>query len=555
MELSFTYCIFDQFELREKKMTTRINVEELPDKRNQQLSNVALNKHNFAVIWYLYAPIGKVLAIALSRLHTFDQISIYKGFGRYHPAREIEVHNMKLQVIRYYAASIYFQRNITTFEKMYTLYFIQTNMTGTILSASRTRVHNRDEMLYYRLFSIQSKHHAYETYPNISFHVREFHEWHNGDCTFGVFLFRHKYKQLKHHTLGPYCTDIAPNHPLIGRNGFDYLMFGNSGVEIIIYANGPLYTIDIDIVVLASLCEGVLEPTLLCYRTEQSIHRKYLIKFPSYSVSCYAEELTRTVTVTIFNISQCVLLQGDHTRSRYELIFEVRANIDFRMVVKLANNLLPLQLDFEYDFWLLTYKQEGSKVTTNTLSNATVLTKQQVSSVSFITSSSLRMHYTYSLHVEPRPSNFFSCANINQETQELSSNITDFQYMTKMTTACGKGFYRDSGNYLFLYVTFLSTSQIIYLRFTTLPCEQDSPTRDVVVSCPNAVSCYAADAVDKPFCLTSVLEGQMYRYEKNSACTAFTIQYNFAPHYVLATMSLDEQFTLFVRIAYIKVTL
>ena len=77
MELSFTYCIFDQLELREKIMTTRINVEELPDKRNQQLSNVALNKHNFAVIWYLYAPIGKVLAIALSRLHTFDQMSIY----------------------------------------------------------------------------------------------------------------------------------------------------------------------------------------------------------------------------------------------------------------------------------------------------------------------------------------------------------------------------------------------------------------------------------------------------------------------------------------------
>ena len=536
-------------------MTTRINVEELPDKRNQQLSNVALNKHNFAVIWYLYALIDKILAIALSRLHTFDQMSIYKGFGRYHPAREIEVQNMKLQVIRYYAASIYFQRNITTFEKMYTLYFIQTNMTGTILSASRTRVHNRDEMLYYRLFSIQSKHHSYETYPNISFHVREFHEWHNGDCTFGGFLFRHKYKQLKHHTLGPYCTDIAPNHPLIGRNGLDYLVIGNSGVEIIIYANGPLYTIDIDIVVSASLCEGVLEPTLLCYLTEQSIHRKYLIKFPSYSVSCYAEELTRTVTVTIFNISQCVLLQGVHTRSKYELIFEVRANIDFRIVVKLANNLLPFQLDFEYDFWLLTYKQEGSKVTTNTLSNATVLTKQQVSSVSFITLSSDRMHYTYSLHVEPRPSNFFSCANINQETHELFSNITDFQYMTKMTAACGKGFYRDSGNYLFLYVTFLSNSQIIYLRFTTLPCEQDSLTRDVVVACPNAASCYAADAVDKPFCLTSVLEGQMYRYEKNSACTAFTIQYNFAPHYVLATMSLDEQFTLLVRIAYIKVTL
>ena len=216
IELSFTYCIFDLLEVREKILTSRISIVPLPEKRTHRLSNIELNSQQFAVIWYLQAPIGKVLTITLSSLHTFDQMSIYKGFGRCHPAREIEVQSRRLQIIRYYAASIYLQRNITTLEKMYTLYFIQTNMTATTLSASRTRVHNYDEILYYKLFSIQSKHHSHETYLNVSFHVRDFQGWHNGDCTYGGFLFRHKYKQLKHHTLGPYCKDNDPNHPLIG---------------------------------------------------------------------------------------------------------------------------------------------------------------------------------------------------------------------------------------------------------------------------------------------------------------------------------------------------
>ena len=68
-------------------------------------------------------------------------------------------------------------------------------------------------------------------FPNVSFHVQHFGGLHEGGCTYGGFLIKQflNDSQLEAQTLGPYCTDTEPNHPLTGTDGLVYLVFGDAG--------------------------------------------------------------------------------------------------------------------------------------------------------------------------------------------------------------------------------------------------------------------------------------------------------------------------------------
>ena len=547
IKLSFTYCILDPLEMSENVLASRVNVVALEHKLYQRLSDTHTTEHLFAVIWYVHGQIGKVITVSSPLDHSLDSVLIYRGFGKHHPAHKTVYRNRNVHIIRYYAASIYLQKNLSNYKMLYLLTFLYANMTRQTPSLARTRVHNLGD-IYYSLFSIQSGH---GSFPNISFQVRKFAGWHDGGCTYGGFLFKQyihvNESKVKQYRFGPYCTDNDPNHPLIGTHGLEYLVFGESEVELIIYANGPLYAIDMDIVVSKSSCEGVVSPTLLCSFSEKSMGKKFLLKFPGYSVSCIAEKIIRTVTMTLFNISRCVLFQSIYNKSLFELIFEVTAGIDFSMITKIAKNFLLPHQSNSYNYWQLTYKQEGTGVESVPLNKTSVVTKHHVSSMSFITSSSSRMYYTYSLYVVPR-SNNLSCVNIKMETHSISSTIIDLQYMAKITSSCGTGLYRDSGKYLFIYIVHSSISQIFFVQFTTLSCESDNLTKDVIVSCPNAATCYAIDVLGNYFRSHSTLQSASYRYEKNSMCTVFIIDYNFTPYSVLATMSPYEQLTFYVCI-------
>ena len=270
---------------------------------------------------------------------------------------------MTAKLINYYAATIYFNNeNGMNSIKLHSLTFWHMNLTSQPLLPSSIRVHN-DAGIYYKMFSIKTKP---GSFPNVSFHVQRFDGWHDGGCTYGGFLFRQYLNdsQVEPQTLGPYCTDTKPNDPLAGTDGLDYLVFGDSEVDLIIYANGPLYTIDMKVVVSESSCVGVVSPIWLCSFLRNEINAKYVVKFSAYSIVCESAwiEETRQLSIRFVNISQCVIIQSIGHESTIFFSFNIIAHIHFRLTLKLKQNVLLPHQDNIYASWGFIYKQDNRRV-------------------------------------------------------------------------------------------------------------------------------------------------------------------------------------------------
>ena len=357
--------------------------------------------------------------------------------------------------------------------------------------------------------------------------------------------------QLEPQTLGPYCTDTEPNHPLTGTDGLDYLVFGDSTVDLIIYANGPLYTIDMEVVVSESSCVGVVSPIWLCSFSKYEMNAKYVMKFPSYSVLCESEGITgtRQFVISFLQISQCVIIQSIGNETTQTFLFEVIAHIHFRLTMKLKKDVLLPHQHTIFSNWALIYKQDNRRVESVLLKNTTVLSKQHISSVSYTTTSLYKMiYYTYSLYVAPRDANI-SCVDTQMLTHKMSESllIADMKYIVQLQHFCGAGVYKDKGNYLFWFTVRSITSQMLFLQVIPSSCQSNNHTHDVIVACPDSPSCYALDLLDPVFHLYSTIMRRTYRYERVSLCSTFTIEYIFVRYNIIATRSPPDFKTIYVR--------
>ena len=550
MQLAFTYFIFDPIHMRERVLQTRANKITMKDKPKQSLAYVDILALHYLRIWYLVAPIGKVIAVTSDSSRVPDHILIFTGFGRHHPANNGVLGKKQAKIINYFVASIYlYNHTVINSINLHLLTFWHLNLTTQPLLSSSIRVHN-DDGIYYKMFSIQTKP---GSFPNVSFHVQRFEGWHEGGCTYGGFLF----KQFLHdslvepQTLGPYCTETEPNHPLTGTDGLDYLVFGDSGIDLIIYANGPFYTIDMEVVVSESSCVGVVSPLWLCSFSKNEIDPKRVVKFPGYSIVCSSSgfEEKRKLHIKFVHISQCVIFQNIEKDLTNTVLFSIIAHIHFRLTMRLRNNVLLPHRASRNGTWGFTYIQDDIGVVSLSLSSTTVLTGQHVSSVSHLTTPYYkRMYSTYSLYVVPLATNF-SCVDTKTSTHKLSQEVfIDMKYLVNVEHICGAGVYNDKGKYFFKFTVHSIFPLMLFLQVMPSSCQTSNSTHDVLIACHDANNCYAADLLDKVFHFYTTFIGTSYRYEKKSLCSTFTIEYNFVRHDIMATNFPHNFKTIYVSI-------
>ena len=539
MLLSFTYSVLDPIDWRRRVLQSRVNTIMMGDKPKQSLAYHNISKLLDLQIWYLEAPIGKVIVVTSSILNVLDHLSIFEGLGRYHPASNSLLRNKTAKLINYYAATIYFYNDMEMDSvNLHSLTFWHLNLTSQPLLPSSIRVHN-DGGIYYKMFSIKTKP---GSFPNVSFHIQRFDGWHDGGCAYGGFLFRQYLNdsQLEPQTLGPYCTDIKPNDPLTGTDGLDFLVFGDSGVNLIIYANGPLYTIDMKVVVSESSCVGIVSPNWLCSFLRNEIYARYVVKFSAYSIVlvCESEWIKeeRLLHMTFVNISQCVIIQSIGYDSTETFIFRIIAHIHFRLTIKLKQNLLLPHEDNIYAIWDFIYKQDNGRVGIMSVNNTTFLSKQHVSYVSISTTGLFeRMYYTYSFYVVPREGKF-TCIDTQMHTHKIAEPGFELRGLIEVDHSCGAGVYKDKGTYILVFDVHSITPQILLLQVITSSCLHSNGTHDVLIACSDDTNCYAVDLLDKVFHLYSTLMKTLYLYERNMLCATFTIEYIFAQYNIIATM-------------------
>ena len=545
MKLTFTYSLIDPNNLRRRILQSRRNIVKLEDLIHQRLIYTEMKRKPAALMWHIQAPIGKKIIITAS-IENFDRLWIYEGFSRHHLIQnDIPWRGRRAKLINHYVACICSHRATTNYEHsmllwLYLLTFWISNLEATPLSLITQRVRNFGDN-YYKLFSIKPEQ---GSFPNVSFHIRQFGGWQEGGCTYGGFLFKQylNISQLDPQILGPYCTDTEPNHPLTGTDGLDYIVFGRYEVHLLIYANGPLYTIDMDIMIFHSTCEGIVSLEYLCSFLKFEKDTTYEVKFPTFTVSC--RSVLSAVAIRFISISRCIILQSPEKEAKETLFLDIITDTHFYAIINIVNDFLLHHQGDNSTYFGLKYKKRDGALVSTVLRKSSVVTKQRVSSVYIISSlTSIRMYYTYSMYFQPITTSF-SCDNITLDMEKYP--IWNLQYGTKIVTKCGFGSYRESGRYAFYFDVRLTKPQIVFLQFTRSSCESNSRTFDVVTACPNILNCYTLDLFDDYFQLRSSLIRTSYIYETNSFCSTFTIAYNYASYTVMATMALNDPYTIYV---------
>ena len=108
----------------------------------------------------------------------------------------------------------------------------------------------------HKLYSIKP---ANGLYSGFEYNVSEFRGWNSGNCDYGGYSILQYVDDpiIRPNVLGPFCSATSLRHSFTESNHLSRFLFGNHTTYIIFYAYSYMYTLDIDIIVKTSKCEGI----------------------------------------------------------------------------------------------------------------------------------------------------------------------------------------------------------------------------------------------------------------------------------------------------------
>ena len=186
-------------------------------------------------------------------------------------------------------------------------------------------------------------------YPNLSVAVRTFKGWNDDMCSFGGYSFTHiiKTKSLSlNYDQGPFCNGQAPSVPFIGTHGPKHIVFGSFQYYFTIYAFGPWFNIDVDVIIHRSSCEGLFEPMHMCASALQSYNNQHkdnhemnsYLETSNFGIFCSAVRWANekiVYSLDIVNIRQCIIFQIMSLLPSLVQAYKVRAimNMDITITI------------------------------------------------------------------------------------------------------------------------------------------------------------------------------------------------------------------------------
>ena len=502
--------------------------------------------HDACLKWILNLSIGYVVHFAkITVSNSIGWIRVYDGPNERYTilALRQSMHDRTLNRVnttsKYYISIIKFlpqnHNNQLVGLKIIELFFTRKRL------VSRTKVH-----LYSRIRIQHNGHILQSVYPisldthytNVTFNIRKFHGWNEGGCNMGGYAI---IQQLSKDSgvlvrSGPYCPGGGSNQPLITDDGPKYIVLSRKKTFLVIYAFGPGYWIDFDLILSTSLCEGSFDYPLICQASLEISHsEQFSIYYGHFQLAC---DRIRIYNITVFSIRMlkftgCVIAQSIVYRQQITYILELFTRIHIN--IKLQSPLFyGIGNDSTYlgdiaVFWrdantgyphsvLITDKQDLQIgiVTTLTYRQRTVVTYHEIAMVMTI--------QTHNLGFEDN-----KCEIIVESTARHTRHEHHIEYI-KLTSLCATGYYYKEMSYVYTIVPRYMANQDhlsnVYFNIQKTDC-------DKFTNMASAVTIIMRSTFTQSFRITSNATIQievpnvsvMLAFDKYESCSIFMFQY------------------------------
>ena len=329
--------------------------------------------------------------------------------------------------------------------------------------------------------------------------------------------------------LGPMCPDAVSNSPLFG--GLQYLLLEYQSL-IIIYAYGPYYDIDIDLVVSESFCAVLMEPVLRCpfnvhnyqsARNEELATTQYRGK--NYLFRCAKLRRQDHIMVDLFRSCLTVQVATHALKQSYNL--EILSHMKMHLDCKFPGSYLHLSKVQQLRELLLHMTNNALETTKIQPKNSRVITHNDLTYLSISHDKLIPYeHITYMAHlfVKSRES---SCADIAENSSvALDTTDTFLVLLLTITNYCGKTVYTRPAVHMSRYrIRRGNNWRIMYVQLKMETCSQKSQ--------PDALTFYFRNIFSHSVVINSniTLKLQLHDltvnfvYEKYKPCTSVEFQY------------------------------
>ena len=526
------------------RMASRLENTKLSknNKRTVSYYSAARSSTNRVIYnWMLTVDFGYIIKfISLKTCCFLGFIDIFDGFEELHKLFTIKKRNTTFTNSSFFLETTYFKSllklhideyniskrsrslvALTVIRIAHPIHLIHTNSNVTIKHLG---------MPLYKIFRFNTNS---SLFPKVSFVIRKFEGINEGGCNFGGYAIDHlvSHKQFYPVLLGPYCSGAASNIPLI--DGIPYLVFGIPQTYLIIYAYGPYYKVDIDVIVQGTECEGIVEPIMGCpfnlripqtgkYPNAQSRGRNYLAR-------CVRLEIEYML---IDVLAGCIIVQSIILSNLQTYSLEIKGNVELYIYYQRPELLNNYRLhndiaDAEFNIGL-------RNLVTNVATPTTSMTIWE-ESISYLRIwqpvINLYEYPSYLLYVNTT-TRTFECATVSEDSHVRLKDYYEFMVMLTITNFCGLGTYSKTAVYIYKYMIQPTTrvtklNPTMYMIITTKICQEASnASLDVITMVLRDVIFHSLDVIGDRTLYSKTVDMTMnLLYEKASLCSTFQLQY------------------------------
>ena len=451
-------------------------------------------EHMHCIKWIVQLHIGYVAHFSTMKLSNFvGQVYIYDGPTQKYSMFSLRQFMRNTFVTDINTTSAYFttvvklmphrsNKDFNRHQVMELSFEKKWRYTGALLSLySRTPIQSRGNILH-AVYSVSG---VSGHYPNITFDIRKFDGWNEGGCNMGGYiLVQQLFNEDKAlFTSGPYCPGGGSNQPLITENGPEFIVLNRKETLLVIYAFGPEYWIDLDVIVSVSLCEGSFDFPLLCQAEldiSQTIHST--MNWDHFQLNCNRlNRLNNTyIAMRMLKFSGCLIAQVVIYQKlilyQLEVLNRMHVTVDYRSPVH--RNIDGGVIQFSHIYLLF-----GSTKTRK--QSALILTSSKILDLGEVTTLTYRQHFHVPYHESvvtitmlQGENNYDSeekCQQINQSVvqHKIHRLYEDVEAM-KLSSLCATGYYQKAKTYIYTiiprYMTHLATLSNTYVNIQELKC-------------------------------------------------------------------------------------